>query len=213
MPPSLSFHELIRRRRSVRRFSPEAPPAEWIRDLVDDARQAPSAANRQPVRLVRLVSDGPRTALHEAVKSGCARLLAENEVRGGGKKIRNRIRTYFRYAEFMFDVPWLFVLGTVATSPGFSEVLAAEGLIPSAEGRSADADIGVGLFLDHFLLGIEARGLGACALTAPLVFAPDAASILGLPGKAPKSFVAAGYAAEAPAAPERKSVAELYGER
>ena len=46
------FHQFIRSRRSIRRFKQEHLPLEVIMKIVDDARFAPSAGNRQPWRFI-----------------------------------------------------------------------------------------------------------------------------------------------------------------
>jgi len=52
-------YEMLLARRSVRRFRPDPIPAEVLDKLIDAARLAPSAANRQPVEFV-LVDDPHR---------------------------------------------------------------------------------------------------------------------------------------------------------
>lgn len=43
--PALSFHELVRRRKSCRQFLPEPVAPDLIRQVLDDAQQAPSNCN------------------------------------------------------------------------------------------------------------------------------------------------------------------------
>ena len=53
----MSLIELVRKRRSIRRFRQTKIPREKLCDFVDGARLAPSASNRQPLRF--LVIDDP----------------------------------------------------------------------------------------------------------------------------------------------------------
>jgi nitroreductase len=53
-----AFEEMIRRRRSVRRFTAEAVPRRVLAALIDAARLAPSAANRQPLVYVAVEEAG-----------------------------------------------------------------------------------------------------------------------------------------------------------
>lgn len=53
--------EVIKKRRSVRRFRPEAVPDEALKMMAEAARLAPSAGNRQPWRFV-VVKDPERKA-------------------------------------------------------------------------------------------------------------------------------------------------------
>jgi F420 biosynthesis protein FbiB-like protein len=62
------LHALIRGRRSVRRYRPDAVPAALLHRLVETACWAPSAHNRQPWRFVILDKDA---------KASLARAMAE----------------------------------------------------------------------------------------------------------------------------------------
>ena len=48
----MEFSEILKQRRSIRRFRQEKIPLEILKDLVDAAALAPSAANAQPLRYV-----------------------------------------------------------------------------------------------------------------------------------------------------------------
>jgi len=54
---SISPIELILSRRSVRRFEQKAIPKEVLNKILEAGRQAPSAANRQPWRLIIITDD------------------------------------------------------------------------------------------------------------------------------------------------------------
>jgi nitroreductase len=57
----MNLDELILSRRTIRRFKPEPIPAEILDRLVEAARVAPSAANRQPLEFI-VVDDPARVA-------------------------------------------------------------------------------------------------------------------------------------------------------
>ena len=63
----------IRARRSVRRYRPDAVPRELIERVLDAARWAPSAANRQPWHFVVITQPERRAAL--AKTAGIARIV------------------------------------------------------------------------------------------------------------------------------------------
>lgn len=50
----MEFSEVVRRRRSIRSFSPELPPREVIDEVIDTARRAPSAGFSQGIDFVVL---------------------------------------------------------------------------------------------------------------------------------------------------------------
>jgi nitroreductase len=59
----MDFQELIRRRYSVRAYRPEPVSEEALARILEAGRLAPTAANRQPFRIVVLNAAGRREAL------------------------------------------------------------------------------------------------------------------------------------------------------
>ncbi len=47
-----AFLELVKKRRSIRRFKPDSVPDEYIEKIIEAARWAPSGANSQPWEFV-----------------------------------------------------------------------------------------------------------------------------------------------------------------
>jgi nitroreductase len=201
--------ELIRQRRSIRKYLPDMPPDAWIEEMIACAAMAPSPSNSQPVRFVRIVSPEMRSALEQAIAGGRERLLAAWEEKGLSKRLKNRINAYARFSDFMFEAPALFAVGA-ASHNGLARSLAEAGIIERDDRSAADLNISIGLALKGFMLKARSLGLGTCILTAPLVFVPDAGKILGLGGMKVQCFVAAGFAAEAPPPVDRKELSEIY---
>jgi nitroreductase len=59
----MDFQELIRRRYSVRAYRPDPVPEETLARVLEAARVAPTAANRQPFRIVVVHASGRHDAL------------------------------------------------------------------------------------------------------------------------------------------------------
>jgi len=59
----MDFQDLIRRRYSVRAYRPEPVPEEALARILEAGRLAPTAANRQPFRIVVLHTAGRQQAL------------------------------------------------------------------------------------------------------------------------------------------------------
>lgn len=59
----MEFQELIRRRYSVRAYRPDPVPEEALARILEAGRLAPTAANRQPFRIVVLQTAGRKEAL------------------------------------------------------------------------------------------------------------------------------------------------------
>jgi nitroreductase len=66
MPEARFFHNVVRDRRSIRRFLPKPAPEALIRAVADDARHAPSNANIQPW-VVHIASGATRDKLSKAM--------------------------------------------------------------------------------------------------------------------------------------------------
>ncbi len=62
----MDFRELATRRVSVRGYRPDPVPDELLEEILDIARMAPSAANRQPWGIVVVRDEARRRALLEA---------------------------------------------------------------------------------------------------------------------------------------------------
>lgn len=62
----MDFGELAAKRISVRGYLPDPVPESVLRRILDTARMAPSAANRQPWHIVVVRDEAARRAVHEA---------------------------------------------------------------------------------------------------------------------------------------------------
>ncbi len=59
----MHFQELVRARRSIRGYRPDPVPEEILARVLEAARVAPTAANRQPFRLIVVADDAVRAKL------------------------------------------------------------------------------------------------------------------------------------------------------
>jgi nitroreductase len=209
-PVERSLDEVIQRRRSIRKYTPEVPPVAWIEAMVACAARAPSPSNSQPVRFIRITSPRMRHDLRQSMRERHEALLRILDERGGSKKTRNLINACFRYSEFMFDAPVIIAAGTATNFAGFTRKLAEASVVPEDGKGERDLDIALGLALKGFVLKGTALGLGTCILTAPLVFLSDLEKRLGVEDVHIKCFVTVGFAAETPSFVERRSVSESY---
>lgn len=64
----MSLYELILSRRSIRQFLPKAIPQDILRDIVNAARLAPSAANRQPLEFIVVDEKGLKKQIFPCLK-------------------------------------------------------------------------------------------------------------------------------------------------
>ena len=61
----LTVQEAIQQRRSIRKFRDEPVPTEMINELLEAARLAPSASNRQPWRFIVVTDPKERARLRQ----------------------------------------------------------------------------------------------------------------------------------------------------
>jgi len=66
---AMDFKELIKRRYSVRAYKTDAVPAELLDQVLDAARLAPTAANRQPFRLLVVTTQGKEAELKRVYRA------------------------------------------------------------------------------------------------------------------------------------------------
>lgn len=90
------LHDWLRSRRSVRRFSAQAPSSEAITRILETATWAPNAHNRQPWRFVQLETSESRAALAGAMgvefaKALGAEGLSAEEIEAQLKRSRDRV--------------------------------------------------------------------------------------------------------------------------
>jgi nitroreductase len=202
------LHDLMRTRRSVRRYRREVPERALIESILASAITAPSASNKQPWRFF-IVRDGSTIArLAAAVRAAVERIALAVE-----PAFEQSFRAYGEYFTRFEQAPLVIV-------PLFRPLTILSNLTGARlETRDREAIqvmerdsglIGTSLALQNLLLAAHAAGLGASGMTGPLVAAPAIREILRVP---PSwhivALVPVGYSDEEPAATERKSVEQV----
>lgn len=195
----------MRTRRSVRRFKAEAPPDEIIERLLSLAVTAPSASNKQPWRFivvkVRDVIEEMETVVRAAVEDIAAHVPEESQP---------SFRAYGEYFTRFAHAPVVIVpihRGHTVLSHLVDGDL-DEGALGRIRAMERDSGlIGTSLALMNLLLGAHHLGLGASAMTGPLVAADRLASILHVPASwGIVALVPVGYPDEEARPTDRKSI-------
>jgi nitroreductase len=196
---------LLRTRRSVRVFANQAPPEALVRELIAAAVLAPSASNKQPWRFL-VVSR--RTLIDEmagAVREAVARIAAHVPP--------DSVQAFHAYGDYFtrFEHAPLVIVpihrGHRVLSQLVDEDLAPD-LRQAIERLERDSGlVGTSLALMLLLLACHSRGLGASAMTGPLLAEAKLKSLLEVPASwGIVALVPLGYPAEEPAPTERKQV-------
>jgi coenzyme F420-0:L-glutamate ligase/coenzyme F420-1:gamma-L-glutamate ligase len=196
---SLVLAELLRGRRSVRRYAEREVPRELIRAVLDSARWAPSPHNSQPWRFAVLRSLAARERLALALGE---RWRTDLSADGMPKDQINRL--IGRSRERIVGAPVAIVIAlTWADLDSYPDQRrqAAERLMAAHSLGSA---------AQNMMLTAHASGLVTCWMCAPL-FCPEVVrDALGLPlDVVPQALITLGYAAVDPPERERRPLEEL----
>ncbi|MDP3278556.1 MAG: nitroreductase family protein [Deltaproteobacteria bacterium] len=200
-----SLEDALRSRRSVRVFTDQMPTRERIEALLSLAILAPSASNKQPWRFSvvrhRETLERMASAVQERVDFLCANMDSDGI---------DAFRTYGDYFTRFAQAPCVIAIAFRA-SPILSHLL-TDGL-PAHERSLAQtmehqsACIGASLALQNLLLAAPSLGLGASALTGPLIAADLLKPLVRVtPSWNLLALVSVGYPAETPNVTQRKPV-------
>jgi nitroreductase len=195
--------DLMRRRRSIRRFQQQPVPEALLLQLVEAATTAPSPGNRQPWRFL-IVRTRERIA--------AAATVVREESRRLGESVRPEYTSDFAaYARHFsgFETAPILVVPLFRGMDGISQMLgehaseADAALLQRVERHGVL--VSVSLAVQNILLMVEECGLGACCLTGPLVAGARLSECLDVPdGWEIAALIAVGVPDERPASPGRK---------
>jgi nitroreductase len=197
--------ELMRRRRSIRKFKKEMPAKEMLEELVVAASLAPSASNKQPWRFMIIRSRELIESAGRLVNARREELISQVE-----EDFRARFAEYSENFIIFQQAPAL-IIPICRPIPMLSQLLSKEVRHEVMEDvvrlEANSALISISCAIQNMLLMAEDIGLGACCMTGPLIAAEQLKEIFKIPeGWEPVAFLAVGYADEQPFMPERKPV-------
>ena len=198
--------EIMRSRRSVRRFKSERPSRECIEELIAMAVTAPSASNKQPWRF--FVTDERETIdqMASAVEAAVERIVKHVD-----EGFMKAFRAYGDYFVRFREAPVVIV-------PVFREIVVLSNLVDAALAAEDLARIrlmefnsglaSTSLAIENLLLYAHSIGLGASCMTGPLIAVDQLSIILKIPkGWQIAALIPVGYPDETPPAVERKPAA------
>jgi len=165
-----TFQALIRTRRSIRRYQPEAIAPEVLRRIVEAGTWAPSAHNRQPWRFVVLTEATQR----EALATTMGNLLRASRTADGDDSTDidgDVARSYARITSAAAAIVAFLTLEDMDVYPDPKRARAEELM----------AVQGVAMAVQNILVAAHAEGLGACWMCAPLFCQEEVGAALGVP--------------------------------
>lgn len=199
------IEDIIRSRRSVRRYKPERPGRDQIEKLIEVASCAPSASNKQPWRFFVVDDRAVIGRMADVVQQAVDRIAAHVE-----PSFADAFRAYGDYFVRFREAPVLIV-------PAFKELVVLSNLVDAGIAVDDRVRIGVmefnsglistSLAIQNLMLYAHSIGLSSSCMTGPLLAADDIKRMLDIPATWHiAAFIPLGYAAEAPKPVSRKAV-------
>jgi nitroreductase len=196
---------LLRTRRSVRRFRPEAPAREMIERLLAAAVTAPSASNKQPWRFLVVTRRALIGQMAAEVREAVERIARHIEPAS-----QNAFRAYGDYFTRFERAPVVIVALhrplTVLSNLADAALPADDRARIAAMERDSGL-MGTAMALENLLLAAHALGLGASGMTGPLVAVDRLRVLLEVPESWQiAALVPVGFPGEDPPPTERKPI-------
>ena len=195
--------ELMKKRRSIRRFRKECPDRQQLMKLIEAAVTAPSASNKQPWRFLIVSNRDVIADLATAVRDSVDRIAQHIE-----PESESAFRAYGDYFTRFENAP--VVIALLFRSLTLLSQLSSDRMPPADRQRIQRMErdsglMGVAMAAQNLLLLATEMGLGASGMTGPLVADDRIREILDVPESWElAAFIPVGFPAEAPPAVERK---------
>jgi nitroreductase len=192
--------DLLRGRRSVRRFRSEPISHAVVRQLVEAARWAPSAGNRQDWEVVIVSASELKAKMAQAVTQEWDSALRETS----SEVVRDAVRPYACNFDWFLSAPLVLVVACAEPATFLTD------LVGPRAGAVSGARFSAAMAVENLLLMAHALGLGSCCLTGPLAAEERLKAIVGTGRRRELvCLVALGIPDEAPVAPERRPVDDI----
>jgi F420 biosynthesis protein FbiB-like protein len=194
-----ALYDLLRARRSIRRYTPQAVPPELVERLLGAAGWAPSSHNRQPWRFATLTEP--------VVKARLARAMGErlevDRLADGDRPEAVAADTAKSFARITQAPVVVVVCLTLAEMDAYPDPRRAGAERTMAVQSAAMA-------VQNLLLAAHAEGLGACWMCAPLFCQEVVCRALDLSADwEAQALVTLGYPASSGKPAVRRAVSEL----
>lgn len=199
-----NFWEVLRTRRSIRKFKSTPVPDEDIRNIIEAATLAPSGGNRQNWHFVVVKSRD----LINRMKDAVGQVVDELASRMESPKAKQEFLNYSNYFTVFGQAP--VVIAIVMKSYDSMTVRLLNRYLKKGEYKTTAGIQGVCAATENLLLAAHALGYGGCWMTGPLIAKEKLESQLGI--NSPDELIALipiGVPDEGPKMPPRKDINEV----
>lgn len=174
----MDFFEVLRKRRSVRKYADEPVPLEDVKKMIEAATLAPSAHNTRPWRFVVVYNRDVIKELVKSVHKWMDEVLKSPDVPDELKAHYDKFRPYFTFYE---NAPLLIVVcgEPYESVPGKAVSLAFPEKAKASKVNSLEQSVSAAI--ENLILAATALGYGTCWATGPLLAAEDMKKILNIP--------------------------------
>ncbi|MFZ7103645.1 MAG: nitroreductase family protein [Peptococcaceae bacterium] len=201
----MNISEAVKDRRSIRKFLDEPIPPADIIEIIESARWAPSASNRQMWKFVVVKNKEVLDEMAQAVSAKIDQIIKESgHARLKGAK---HYSTFFNQAPVTIAV-FMEPYGTNLSEDAFKALGYREEQVQRLRGNVGIQSIGAAI--QNILLTAHAKGYGTCWMCAPNIAAPEIEKILGVEEKWQlKALIPLGKPAVSPKPTPRKELSEI----
>jgi nitroreductase len=205
--------ELIKSRRSIRKWENKPVPEDLLRQAIELATYAANAGNQQNWHFQVILKKSVINSIADAVQATAEQIAAWPEATKMGEFAQRMTKG----SAFFRDAPVGVAISASKYQSPIDQALEAREKVDGSAAQirkwreTADSRIqSVGSGISYFLLIIHQMGLGGVWMTGPMMAKGKIEKILNLPSNLDLvAYIPVGYPAESPALRERKPLAEV----
>ncbi|KPK42723.1 MAG: hypothetical protein AMJ78_01460 [Omnitrophica WOR_2 bacterium SM23_29] len=198
------FWEVLKTRRSIRKFKPTQVPEEDIRKITQMATLAPSAGNRQNWHFIVVKSSRLISQMNRCVQE----LVDELASRMESPSARQEFLSYSHYFTVFGQAPVVFAV--VMKPYDSTTVRLLNRYFKKGEYKTTAGIQGVCAAIENLLLAAHALGYGGCWMTGPLIAKDKLEGLLEInPPDELIALIPIGMPDEVPKMPPRKDITEV----
>ena len=158
-----SIFNVIRHRRSIRKFKHKDIPQKYINKIISAAHLAPSAGNQRNWEFILIRN----SKIKEDLKKVVIDRINSISLKMNSRHAKNEFISYARYLTFFSEAP--IVIAVVAKPYDSLMGRLLKRYEPSANYVSSAGIQSVAAAIQNLLLAASALGIGSCWMTGPLV--------------------------------------------